>query len=73
MTRVAISGQEFYRREYSARWSSEFCILRYVVMVSVSSYYPDEPLGFSTIGAICEDSLLAHSAERQMMLNSFRP
>lgn len=73
MTRVAISGQEFYRREYRARWSSEFCILRYVAMVSLSSSYHGNPRGFATSNNTCEDSLSTHSTERETLLNSFRP
>ena len=73
-TQVTISGESFYRLEYRARWEPELCILRYVEMVSISSSFPGKPLGFSTISAVCEDSLSTqHTSERETMLNSFQP
>ncbi len=74
MTKVNVSGQEFYRLDYRARWSSELCLFRVIEMHSVSSSYPAKPYVFNTESNICEDSLsTAHQAERQTMLNSFRP
>ena len=70
---VNVAGQEFYRLEFQARWQPGLCILNYIEMVSVSSSYPGKPIGFVTGNGICEDSLAMYDAERQAMLNSFRP
>ena len=70
---VKVAGQAFYRLEFQARWQPGLCILNYIEMVSVSSSYPGKPIGFVTGNGICEDSLAMYDAERQAMLNSFRP
>ena len=72
-TKVNVSGHEFYRLEYRVRIGAQFCIRNAVAMVSVSSSFPSKPYGFITESYICEQSLATYSAERQMMLNSFRP
>ena len=72
-TKVNVGGQEFYRLEYRARWTTGLCILDIVEMISVSSQFPNKPHLFITAGSICEDSLATYSAERETMLNSFRP
>ena len=72
-TKVNVGGQEFYRLEYRARWETGLCILNVVEMISVSSQFPNKPYAFITAGRICEDSLATYSAERETLLNSFRP
>ena len=71
--KITQSGQEFYRLEYRARWEPGLCIRRYVALVSISSTFPDQPFGFITTSAVCEDSLATYTAERDTMLASFRP
>ena len=71
--KITQGGQEFYRLEYRARWEPGLCILRHVELVSISSTFPDQPLGFITTSAVCEDSLATYTAERDTMLASFRP
>ena len=71
--KITQGGQEFYRLEYRARWEPGLCIFRYVALVSVSSTFPDQPFGFITTSAVCEDSLATYTAERDTMLASFRP
>ena len=73
ITRVTVGGQESYRLEYRRRSGAEFCIGNVVAIVSISSSFPNKPYGFVTSGLICENFLNAHSAEREIMLNSFRP
>ena len=73
ITRVTVGGQESYRLEYRRRIGAEFCIEDGVDIVSISSSFPNKPYGFVTSGLICENFLNAHSAERETMLNSFRP
>ena len=72
-TKVNVGGHEAYRLEYRARWEPGLCIVRYVNTISMSSSFPSKPYGFRTVSAICEDSLAMYSAERDTMLNSFRP
>ena len=72
-TPVNVNGQLSYRLEWRARWEPDLCMLHYVGLVSISSSFPSKPLGFSAGNAICEDSLSLHTAERDRMLNSFRP
>ena len=71
--KITQGGQEFYRLEYRARREPGLCILRYVALVSISSTFPDQPFGFITTSAVCEDSLATYTAERDTMLASFRP
>ena len=73
ITRVTVGGQESYRLEYRRRTGAEFCIENVVAIVSISSSFPNKPYGFVTSGLICENFLNAHSAERETMLNNFRP
>ena len=71
--KVNIAGTEFYRLEFRARFEPEQCLLRFVQTIGISSFFPGKPYGFGTISAICEDSLATYSAERETLLNSFRP
>ena len=73
ITSVTVGGQESYRLEYRRRIGAEFCIESVVAIVSISSSFPNKPYGFVTSGLICENFLNAHSAERETLLNSFRP
>ena len=73
ITRVTVGGQESYRLEYRRRIGAEFCIEDVVDIVSISSSFPNKPYGFVTSSLICENFLNAHSAERETLLNSFRP
>ena len=72
-TKVNVAGHELYRLEYRKRSGTEFCIEHIIAMVSISSAFPSKPYGFITVGVICEQSLATYSAERNRMLNSFRP
>ena len=71
--KVNIAGTEFYRLEFRTRFEPEQCVLRLVETIGISSSFPGKPYGFGTISAICEDSLATYSAERETLLNSFRP
>ena len=73
ITRVTVGGQESYRLEYRRRIGAEFCITNVVAIVSISSSFPNKPYGFVTSSVICENHVATHSAERETMLNSFRP
>ena len=71
--KVNIAGTEFYRLEFRARLEPEQCLLRFVETIGISSSFPGKPYVFGTISAICEDSLATYNAERETLLNSFRP
>ena len=72
-SRITVSGQDFYRLEYTALWEPGLCVFRHVETISVSSSFPRKPHAFWTRSMICEDSLSGYSQERNEMLNSFRP
>ena len=72
-TKMNVAGEEFYRLEYRVQKEPESCLQRHIEMVSISASFPNKPYLFSTVSAICEDTLAAYSAERETMLNSFRP
>ena len=73
MMKVTIGGWESYRLEYNRRSALEFCIENVVEIVSISSSFPNKPYGFVTRSVICENHVATHSAERETLLNSFRP
>ena len=66
-------GQPFFRMAYRYQTDEEECILSEVALASVSSSFPNKRYGFVTTNAVCEDVLAQYSAEREAMLNSFRP
>ena len=70
---VSVHGQDFYRLEYRLQAGAEYCVENAVTMLSVSHSFPDRPFEFATTGSVCESTLPAHGAERQRILNSFRP
>ena len=70
---VSVNGQDFYRLEYRLQVSAEYCVENAVTVLSVSNSFPDRPFEFATTGSVCESTLPAHGAERQRILNSFRP
>ena len=72
-TKVNVAGEELYRLEYRVQKEPESCLQSHIEMVSISASFPNKPYLFSTVSAICEDTLAAYSAERETMLNSFRP
>ena len=71
--KVTIRGQEFYRLEYRRQDTSTSCVQYQVDLVSVSSSYPNKPIGFVAGNGTCEENLSTYRAERNTMLNSFRP
>ena len=68
-----LGDQPFFRMAYRYQTDEEECILSEVALVSVSSSFPNKRYGFVTTNAVCEDVLAPYSAEREAMLNSFRP
>ena len=68
-----MGGQPFFRMAYRYQTDEEECILSEVALASVSSSFPNKRYGFVTTNAVCEDVLAQYSAEREAMLNSFRP
>ena len=68
-----MGGQPFFRMAYRYQTDEEECILSEVALASVSSSFPNKRYGFVTTNAVCEDILAQYSAEREAMLNSFRP
>lgn len=70
---VNIDGQLFARMEYRYQFEEEDCIFREVALTSISSDFPNKPFGFVTTGAVCEELLATHTAERNSIIYSFRP
>ena len=70
---TVMGGQPFFRMEYRYQTDEDECIFSEVALASVPSSFPDKRYGFVTTNAICEDVLAQYSAEREAMLNSFRP
>lgn len=71
-TRVTIDGRNFYRLEYRYQGTLETCIENRIMLMGLSSASP-EHYGFTWRVGVCEQRLNQYSAERQAMLNSFRP
>ena len=70
---VVMGGHNFYRVEYQSREAEEECTRSHVALTSISSSFPGKPFGFVTDFAICEEALADYGAEREAILNSFRP
>ena len=64
---------QHYRLEYRRQHYDDDCIANNVEIIALSSSFSTNPFGFSVLGAVCEDSLSQYGAERDAMLNSFRP
>lgn len=73
LTKVNLSGQEYYRLEYRRRTEAEFCVENVVSMFSISSSFPSKPYGFAIHSGICEGVLATYSGEREAFFNGFRP
>ena len=71
-TRITIGGREFYRLEYRYQSNPESCISNRVMLMGLSSTDPGH-YGFTWRVGVCENSLSQYGAERDAMLNSFRP
>jgi len=70
---VVVGNQTFFRIEYRSREAEEECTRSHVALTSISSSFPSKPFGFVTDFAICEEVLAAYGAEREAILDSFRP
>ena len=72
--RPAGSGSNrHYRLEYRRQTETQYCISNDVEIITLSSSYPTRPYGYSIMGSVCEHSFNQYGAERDAMLNSFRP
>ena len=72
-TEVVLGGVEFHRLEYRRQANPDTCPANAVTLLSLSSSFPSKPYEFATTVSTCEAVLATHSAERERMLNSFRP
>ena len=70
---IVIDGHNFFRLEYRSRVSEDDCTRSHVALVGISSSFPSKPFGFVTDFAICGEVLAAYGAEREGILDSFRP
>lgn len=75
--RVEMNGTDFYRLEYNLRLPPEIqhlaCVDHRVMLIGLSSDYPENPHGFSLRVGVCEEGRERYDAERDGILNSFRP
>ena len=65
------AGKEFYELAYRWQTSTDYCVSRDAGRIFLSSSYPDKPNGFHVTAGICEDSLVAHTAPAEAMVDSF--
>ena len=61
-----------YRLEYRFQAGAQYCIENVVEIIALSSSRPTD-LGFSLESSVCEQHINQHDAQRQGILNSFRP
>ena len=65
-------SNRYYRLEYRYRDDAEYCISSRIEIVALSSSSPASR-GFTMMASMCEHSLTQYGAERDAILNSFRP
>ena len=72
--RIEQNQAHFYRLEYR-NWNhySECGVEHTVTLVGLSAAYPENPHGFTWEVSMCESNRQQHGAEREAMLNSFKP
>ena len=70
--RITRNGRAFYRLEYREQTGSQYCVDRRIMLVALSSSNP-QSYGFSWDTGVCENSLNRYGAERQTILDNFRP
>ena len=70
--RITRNGIAYYRLEFRMQTSEESCVSNFVVLVGLSSAYPDD-FGYSLGVNVCESDLTQYAPERQAILNSFTP
>ncbi len=70
---VGSGNSRHYRLEYRRQTETQYCISNDVEIITLSSSYPTRPYGYSMLGSVCEHSFNQYGAERDAMLNSFRP
>ena len=70
--RITRNGRAFYRLEYREQTVSQSCVDRRIMLVALSSSNP-QSYGFSWDTGVCESDLNRYGAERQTILDNFRP
>ena len=70
---VGSGANRHYRLEYRRQSNAQNCVENRVEIIALPSAHPDRPYALSMMGSVCENSLNRYSAERQTMLDSFRP
>ena len=69
---VGTGNNRHYRLHYRMQSESRFCISDRVEIIALSSTRPAN-LGFSMMSSVCERHLNQYNAQRDSILNSFRP
>ena len=74
---VRIGGTRLYQLEYRLQLPPQVdptaCVEHRIMLVGLSHSYPENPFGFTWRVGVCERSRHDYDAEREQMLNSFRP
>ena len=70
---VGSGANRHYRLEYRRQSNAQNCVEHRVEIIAHPSAHPDRPYALSMMGSVCESDLNRYSAERQTMLESFRP
>lgn len=72
-SKSGLGTDESYRLMYIWRPSDEYCVLRYVELIVLSSQYPATPYGFNVVGGVCERSGDDYAEQIAAILESFVP
>ena len=70
---IGTGAGRYYRLEYRRQSSANDCVQNRVEIIALPSKHPGRPYALSMMSGICESVLNQHSAEREAMLNSFKP
>ncbi len=71
--RLGSRGQEYYRLSWRAQVNEHRCVDDRVLIIALSSSYPNVPGGFELGSGACQGSSNHYFTQRDAILNSFRP
>lgn len=70
--RKQVEGREAYVSAYTARRGSNRCSAGFIDLIALSSYYPDNAVGYVVITGVCLSVMDEFNEDRLEMLDSFR-
>lgn len=70
--RLREGGRDYYWVTYEWDEGISYCNEHVIELISLSSDFPDIPLGYYVVGSLCEESQDAYADVRAKMLDSFR-